>query len=80
MLQRVVDELSTWSPPLEEIVPVNYGELFCNDWVSILSIISSTLPNTRIVLPTNGSLLKEPVVGVLAGIRTLKLIRYAKTA
>jgi len=80
-INNILKDVSQWNPHLNEIVPVNYGELFCRqDWYLILNMISSALPRTNLVLPTNGSFLNEERTQQLCKIPTLKLINYSINA
>jgi len=81
LLVKILDDVKRWNIPLTEIIPVNYGEFFLNDnrlW--ILKMIESKLPNTKIVIPTNGSLLNEEVLKGLAEIKTLHVINLSVNA
>ena len=81
MLDKILANIATWKEPLFEIVPVNYGEFFCNDrWLEILRKIEITLPQTGITIPTNGSYLDEDAIQKLCSIRTLKLINFSVNA
>ena len=81
LITEILDDVSRWEEPLEEIVPVNYGEFFCRgDWLWILKAISQKLPQTMIVLPTNGSLINDEVIKELADIKTIKIINFSVNA
>lgn len=81
LLSKILKDVARWETPLEEIVPVNYGEFLCRkDWLWILRVIADKLPATRIVLPTNGSMLNEEAVKNLASIPTLKIINFSINA
>jgi len=78
MIVQILQDVSKWEPPLEEIVPVNYGELFCRkDWLWILQMIDNKLPKTSMVLPTNGTLIDDDVAKRLCEIQTLRLINFS---
>ena len=81
LITQVLDDISRWQRPLEEMVAVNYGELFMRkDWYLILSMIAQKLPATQIVIPTNGALLDEDAVFKLCKIPTLRLINLSINA
>ena len=81
LIKQILDDVSKWHPPLREVVPVNYGELFLReDWYSILYMIAQKLPFTQIVIPTNGSFMTEEVIKLLCSIPTLKLINFSINA
>jgi len=81
MLNKILKDVSRWRPPLEEIVPVNYGEFFCReDWRIILSMISRTIPTTKIVIPTNGALLDEITVKDLCKVQSVSLVNFSINA
>lgn len=81
LIDQILNDVSRWKQPLTEIIPVNYGELMCRkDWFEILQRISSKLPNTRIVLPTNGGLWTGDSVGKICSIPTLKIINFSVNA
>lgn len=77
----ILKDLSTWKQPLNEIVPVNYGEFLLHpEWESILKHIELLLPRTIIVLPTNGVCLDNYKLCKLLRINTLKLINISLNA
>jgi len=81
LLTKILNELKGWPKPPEEIVPVNFGEFFLlKNWPEILRLIGERLPQTRIALPTNGSLLDEDAVRELATIRTVKWLNFSINA
>ncbi len=81
MIENILDDIFHWQTPLTEIVPVNYGEFFMRkDWFTILDAIQVTLPQTQIVLPTNGALLRLKDIPLLCSIRTLKIINFSINA
>src|SRR3972149_11679590 len=66
MIIDIVNDVAKWQKPLEEIVPVNYGEFFMRkDWYEILQLITNKLPATTITLATNGYYCNEEVVAKL---------------
>lgn len=78
MIMKILNDVSRWEKPLEEVVPVNYGELFCRkDWLWVLQAISNKLPKTAIVLPTNGALIGEDEAKRLCEIQTLRMINFS---
>ena len=81
MIRRILNDVSSWNQPLNEIVPVNYGELFTRpDWETIITKIAIKLPFTKIVIPTNGSLLNEKAVRFLCSVPTLYVINFSVNA
>jgi len=81
LLTKILDELKGWPKPLGEIVPVNFGELILlKNWYKVLRLIEERLPQTRIALPTNGSLLDDDTVRKLASIGTLKWFNFSVNA
>lgn len=81
MIATIINDIAKWETPLTEIVPVNYGELFlAKDWAWILEMIARKLPNTKIVIPTNGSKFDDKVVLQLAGIPNLHIINFSINA
>jgi hypothetical protein len=81
MILAILNDVSRWQESLTEIIPVNYGELMLrNDWYWILDQIQQKLPNTQIVLPTNGYMMTEENVNKLCTISTLKLINFSINA
>ena len=81
LLLEILNDVSRWSTPLTEIIPVNYGEFFLKkDWAYILEMIYRKLPRTQIVLPTNGSLLTSQRVEMLCSIPSLKIINFSVNA
>ncbi len=78
---EILEDVGKWAEPLFEIIPVNYGELLMRkDWGWILQMISEKLPQTRIVLPTNGALFDEDVVDALCGVKTLGIVNFSLNA
>jgi len=81
LIERAVADMTGWPKPPEEIVPVNFGEFMLRkDWRDILELIETRLPNTRIALATNGSLLDDDVVTKLASVKTLKWLNFSVNA
>jgi len=81
LILEILNDIAKWQTPLKEIVPVNYGEFFMRkDWAWILEHISSKLPFTQIVLPTNGSLFDDRVASYIVRIPQLKLINFSVNA
>jgi len=81
LINEILKDVSRWNPPLDEIVPVNYGEFMLRpDWLQILKLISNKLPNTQLVLPMNGSMLDEQNVKSLCSILSLKIINFSLNA
>ena len=81
LINEILKDVGRWNPPLDEIVPVNYGEFMLRrDWLQILRMIANKLPNTQLVLPTNGSMLDEQGVKDLCSIPTLKIINFSLNA
>ncbi|KKK98788.1 hypothetical protein LCGC14_2639270, partial [marine sediment metagenome] len=47
LIERLVNDVARWNPPLPEIIPVNYGEFFMReDWLEILEILANKIPQT----------------------------------
>ena len=81
LITQILDDVSRWETPLEEIIPVNYGEFFLRkDWPWILATIANKLPKTAIVIPTNGSLLDETAVKIVCQIPTVRIINFSVNA
>jgi len=81
LLEHILDDAATWPQALEEIAPIHYGEFFLNpEWYGILKLIERKLPQTAIVLPTNGSMLDPQTVAKLSTIRTLKILNISVNA
>lgn len=81
LLNKALDDIASWPKPLEEIVPVNFGEFFLRkDWCDILKLVERRLPKTRIALPTNGSLMDNAAVGQIASISTVKWVNFSINA
>ena len=77
-IEKILKDISAWEYPLQEIVPVNYGEFFLRpDWPEILKAIETVLPETSIVIPTNGSTMTKEALEVLAGIKTLAIVNFS---
>jgi len=81
LITDLLNDISNWKKPLEEIVPVNYGEFFQRkDWFEILDATASSLPHTQIVIPTNGILLTPEKIEYLVKIPTIKIINFSLNA
>ena len=81
LIEQIVEDVSHWNPPLEEIIPVNYGEFFLRkDWFDILNLISESLPRTQIVTPTNGVALTTEKILELVTIPNVKVINFSINA
>lgn len=81
MVQEIIEDISKWDEPLNEIVPVNYGEFFLyKDWYWLLQLIAEKLPATRIVIPTNGSVVDRRVVEKLCTIPNIDIINFSVNA
>ncbi len=81
LIREVLDDVMKWPDPLEEIVPVNYGEFFMReDWFDILIMIAQKLPYTEITLATNGSLIDESAVVKLCKIPNFRVINFSINA
>lgn len=78
LLERLVDEMAGWQVPPAEIVPIHYGEFFLNpDWLDVLWCIEAGLPNTKIAIPTNGSVLDNIKIEQLVKIKTLSYVSFS---
>ena len=81
MISQILDDASKLPEPLVEIVPVNYGEFFMRkEGLRILQLIERKLPNTMIVIPTNGALLDGTAVNELCEIQNITLINFSINA
>jgi len=81
LLEKILNELKNWEKPLEEVVPVNFGEFFLlENWYELLRLIEKKLPQTKIALPTNGSFFNDELVRKLADIKTLKWVNFSINA
>lgn len=81
LVMNLLEDISQWEQPLDEIVPVNYGEFFLyKNWFWLLQQIEKKLLATRIVIPTNGSLLTVKTVEKLATIKNWDLINFSINA
>lgn len=81
LILEILKDVSRWEKPLEEIVPVNYGEFFVLDnWEWVLNQIAVHLPRTPIVIPTNGVALEESLVQNLCEVPTFKNINFSINA
>ena len=81
LMLKIINDVAKWPEPLNEIIPVNYGELFMRkDWLWILQMIESKLPHTRIVIPTNGAKLDIQTIKDLCGIQTIDIINFSINA
>jgi len=81
LIDRVLTEIASWPQPLEEIVPIDYGELWLrDDWYDILKLIETKLPATKLVIPTNGSRLDFKALKMLLSIRTLTVVNFSLNA
>jgi len=80
-ISGILDSIAKLPQPLTEIIPVNYGELFTrDDWHKILCLINHKLPNTGIVIPTNGALITEQVAIALTKIPSIRVINFSINA
>lgn len=53
--KEILKDISSWSIPLTELVPVNYGEFFTYKyWYELLREAERVLPQTQVTIPTNG--------------------------
>jgi len=81
LIEQILNDVSRWHKPLEEIVPVNYGEFFLRkDWFDIMRLISRKLPNTEITLATNGALVGQETVMKLCQIPQVRVINFSVDA
>ena len=75
--ERIMKDIATWTFPLNELVPVNYGEFFTyRYWYEFLRMAEKLLPQTRIVIPTNGGELDYNLEKLLL-IKTVQLINFS---
>ena len=81
MITEILDDVSKWEQPLTEIIPVNYGEFFLRaDWPLILNQIAHKLPNTQIVIPTNGLLLDDKAIDTVCKVPSVRIINFSVNA
>lgn len=81
LVEKCLEDVKGFPQTLEEIVPANYGELFIHPhWAELLHLIARELPKTRMVIPTNGTLLRDGTVEKLAEIPTLRLVNVSVNA
>uniref|UniRef100_A0A6M3IWH6 Putative iron-sulfur cluster-binding domain contining protein n=1 Tax=viral metagenome TaxID=1070528 RepID=A0A6M3IWH6_9ZZZZ len=81
MILKVLNDVARWPEPLNEIIPVNYGEFFMRkDWLWVLQMIENKLPHTRIVIPTNGTKMDDKIVTDLCTIQTIDIINFSVNA
>jgi uncharacterized Fe-S cluster-containing radical SAM superfamily protein len=77
----ILEDIAKWDKPLNEIVPVNYGEFFLYEhWQWLIYEIAKRLPKTRIVIPTNGSMIDKDLVMTLIKIPTISVINFSVNA
>ena len=80
-MTEVIDDVSRWNTPLTEIIPVNYGEFFLKkNWYEILCLINTKLPATRIVIPTNGSMMDVETVNKVCRIPSVRIVNFSVNA
>lgn len=80
-IRMVLEDAATLPEPLQEIVPVNYGEFFLRkDWYEILKMINEYLPKTKIAIATNGSMLDKKALDKLCKIPTVQWINFSINA
>ena len=78
MVRDILADVARWPQPLQEIVPVNYGEVFLYpDYETLLRLICTMLPQTPMVIPTNGVLMD---VELLASLPTLSIVNVSINA
>lgn len=81
LIEQILLDAASFPQPLDEIVPVNYGEFFLRqDWFEILVKIAQILPYTKITLATNGALVNEGVVQKLCKIPNFSVINFSVNA
>ena len=81
LIEEILEDISHFPTPLEEIVPVDYGEFFLRkDWYEILVRINHKAPATRIVIPTNGALITGDMLDKLCGIPSVKVLNFSVNA
>jgi len=81
LINEVLDDVARWESPLVEIVPVNYGEFFLYPhWEYVLNAIKRKLPNTQVVIPTNGWVMTSGIIKVFAEIPNIKVINFSVNA
>ena len=81
LVEKVVNEASQLPERLQEIVLSDFGEtMLYPAWERATQLVARKLPFTRLVLPTNGTLLTDEVVEKLARLPTLKLVNLSINA
>lgn len=81
LLQKCLEDIRYFPETLTELVPNNYGETFLHPrWYEALELICQKLPRTRLVLPTNGTLLDEVGVELLCRLPNLQLVNFSVNA
>ena len=81
LIEKCINDVIDFPNPLQECVLNNYGEMFAYpDWFKVMQFVSAKLPQTMIVLPTNGTYLNNDTVAKLATIKTLKIINVSVNA
>lgn len=81
LLLKCLSDIRDFPQPLIEVVPTGWGEFQCNfQWERMLLLISQNLPRTRMVIPTNGAMLTDGAIDILAQISTLKVFNLSVNA
>ena len=81
LIKEIINDVAHLPQTLTEIIPVNYGEFFLrDDWLRILMLIAEKLPDTNLVIPTNGSRLDEGTVNKLCNVPTIEIINFSVNA
>ena len=78
LLDHIAKDLSTWEVPMEEIVPIYYGEFFLNpDWLYVLQYLQDNVPETKVSIPTNGSALDDAKIDQLLKIKNIYWLNFS---
>ena len=81
LVEKCLHDIRQFPNLLTEIVPAGWGEIWCYiQWRQALELIASQLPQTSIVIPTNGILLTDGIVTNLTTIKTLRVVNVSVNA
>lgn len=77
-VNNIIDDIAAWPDPLNELVPVNYGEVFLYPYYKeLFELLAARLPRTRIVVPTNGVRMD---IAALASMPNLSVVNVSVNA
>lgn len=81
LAEHLIEDIASWSMPLYELVPTNFGELFIHkDWHRILLRASELLPRTRLTIVTTGTLMTPGALEKLASVPTVAYVNFSINA